>query len=136
MMYPTAMWRAVAVLMSTATGCGNDPGATGDASVDPDAAMIDAPRGPCWPADGRTPRGTIELGIGETAFIPMPDEVYVEYGPQGGFHVPVHARVTSMMPGNPMDVLDPGNPRTRFGVTFLDTGVPITPSPCPLRLAY
>lgn len=116
----------------TAVACGGSA-----AAPDANDAPIDAPPGPCWPIDGTTPRGTIQLGADdEGAFVPMPDELHVIFGPQGGFHMPVHARATSIAPGNPADIFDPGNPRTRFLASFAATGERITLSDCGIRLGY
>jgi hypothetical protein len=100
------------------------------AQSEPDA------RGPCWPTEGLQPRGTIEPGIGDV-FQPMPDDVPLFYGAQGGFGLMVHARMTGLQPGNPTDVLDPSNPRTRFRTFFVDTGEPTNEGGlCPFRVAY
>jgi hypothetical protein len=118
-----------------ACGGGNNAGQP-DAPDEIDAA-IDAPKaGPCWPVEGTTPGGTVQLGGGEGAFVPMGDEINVVYGSQSGFHIPVHARMTGMVPGNPTNVLDPMNPRTRFRAFFVDTGEPLNEGACPVRLAY
>ena len=92
--------------------------------------------GPCWPIDDSRPGGTIQLGGGEGAFVPMPDVLPVVFGPQLGFHIPVHARISSMIPGNPKDVTDSSNPRTRFRAFFEDTGLPINEAACPVRIPY
>ena len=120
-------------LLTLLVGCGESSPSAVDAMADaPDAAKA----GPCWPIDGTTMAGTIQLGGGEGAFVPMPDNLPVVYGPQLGFHIPVHARISSMIPGNPADVLDPTNPRTRFRAFFEDTGLAINGVVCPIRLAY
>lgn len=126
------MMRGLVLVLVTSAACGGGA-ATNDAGED---ARTDAPPGPCWPIDGTTPRGTIQLGADEGMFVPMSDELRVVYGPQGGFHMPVHARATSIVPGNPADVFDPSNPRTRFHASFDDTGERITLSECGVRLAY
>jgi hypothetical protein len=103
-----------------------------------DAAQLepDASSGPCWPTEGLQPRGTIEPGIGDQ-YQPMPDEVPLFYGAQGGFGMRVHARMTGLVPGNPSDILDPSNPRTRFRTFFVDTGLPTNEGGlCPFRHAY
>ncbi|MBA3457787.1 MAG: hypothetical protein H0T42_32190 [Deltaproteobacteria bacterium] len=95
-----------------------------------------APAGPCWPLDNRIERGSVVLGMGPGPFSSMPDEVPLVYGEQGGFHFEVHSRMTGLRPGNPADLLDPANPRTKFTTTFLDTGKPINAGVCAHRLAY
>lgn len=128
-----------AIIAVCAMGC-NDPKApivdAGMQDGDDAAPDIDAPRGPCWPVDNTTPGGTILLGTGEDAYQPMQDETELVYGPQGGFHVVVNSRISGLSPGNPNDVLDPINPRTRFRAFFVDTGEPINPTTCPIRIGY
>jgi len=84
------------------------------------------------------PRGTIELGTGvePSNYLKMPSQKPLEYGSQGGFDIQVNAKMTGLQPGNPSDILDPTNPRTRFHVEFADTGVAINRGVCPNRLAY
>jgi hypothetical protein len=122
------------VLVLLLGACGQGGGGAGDAAVDD--APTDAPRGPCWSTDGSQPRGTITLGTGQTTFMPMPDQQPLEYGPQGGFDIQVNAQMTGLLPGNPANILDPDNPRTRFRVFFVDTGESINRGVCPFRLAY
>lgn len=101
--------------------------------------VVDAPKpdaGPCWPMATSVPKGTLQLGTGETTFVPMPDQVNLVYGPQGGFHVPVRGRMTGLQPGNPVDILDPGNPRSRYRA-FLMNGQPAYDyGTCPGRYGY
>jgi hypothetical protein len=127
--------RTTSMLFLVLAACGGDPDPV---VVPPDDMMIpiDAPpAGPCWPFDTATPGGSIQLGTGDS-FVAMPDEVKVHFGTQLGYDIPVNARVTGMVPGNPNDVLDPINPRTRFRAFFVDTGEPINPAVCPIRIAY
>ncbi|MDB4961848.1 MAG: hypothetical protein JWP01_1847 [Myxococcales bacterium] len=115
--------RRLLALTVVVAGCSDQPGA-------PDA------RPPCWIPEATTPGGSLELGTGEFGFEPMPDPLRVVYGSQGGFHMVVNTRVTGMLAGNPSDVNDPGNPRTRFRAFFVDTGVNVNGAECPIRLAY
>ena len=123
------------VLLSSVLGCGDDGPSTTpmpDSSTD---VSIDAPMSaPCW-FDTYTPAGTIALGTGND-YVPMGDHVNLEYGSQNGFHIPVHARITGLAPGNPTDPLDEGNPRTRFHGFFVATGEPVNPGRCGIRLGY
>jgi hypothetical protein len=130
---PTRLLKAL-VICPLLGACGQDPGETIDATViDP---TPDAPRGPCWSTEGSVPRGTITLGTGQMTYKPMPAQQPLEYGPQGGFDIQVNAQMTGLKPGNPSDILDPLNPRTRFRVFFVDTGESINRGVCPYRLAY
>jgi hypothetical protein len=54
------------------------------------------------------------------------------------FDLAVNAQMTGLVPGNPLDVLDPSNPHTRFRGFFVDTGESVYPAvgPCGVRLAY
>lgn len=58
------------------------------------------------------------------------------YGDQGGFHVEAQARITGFEPGDPTDVLAPGNPYTRFTVFFADTMTPGSTAHCAYRRGY
>src|SRR5262249_29652407 len=113
--------------------CHKGGGETIDAPVmEPDGGMT----GPCWPADGTQPRGTIELGTGTTTYMSMPGQLELEYGTQGGFDIQVNAKMSGLQPGNPAVILDPSNPRTRFRGFYVDTGGPINNGLCPFRLGY
>jgi hypothetical protein len=126
----------VAVAVAALGACRGDEPGVEDGGPARDGPVADAgPRGPCWPVEGSTPRGSVVLGTG-SEFSPMPDELALVFGQQGGFHVEVHARMDGLVAGNRADIFDPINPRTRFRVFFVDTGEPIDPSVCPIRLAY
>lgn len=119
--------------------CGNGGGTGVDAAADgPDEPADSRPSGPCWSIEGSQLRGTITLGTGQDSYLPMPDTLPLVYGPQGGFHLEVHAQVEmpGFTPGNPSNILDPSNPRTRFRAFFVDTGLSINRGVCPSRLAY
>jgi hypothetical protein len=125
--------RSFAIITAAALlGCGDDPATTPDAPPE-----IDAPPGPCWPDGARTPRGTGVLGTGRNGFEPMPDMLPLEYGAQDGFMLIAHVRMTGFMPGNPADILDPSNPRTRIHAYFDETNVPLNfYAHCPFRNPY
>ena len=97
--------------------CGEDAPA-------PHCPPVDDPE-MCWPDLVTFPQGTATLGTGRAAFEPMPDELPLEYGPQGGFDLVGNARMTGFYPGNPDNLLDPYNPRTRIRAFFDDTNVPL-----------
>ena len=62
------------------------------------------------------------LGTGVSTYEPMPDMVALEYGTQAaGYDLPVHAKISGLAPGNPLDALERGNPWTRFHVYCLDS---------------
>src|SRR5437870_334641 len=105
-------------------GCGNSPKSC-LGKVDP---------AQCWPELATFPQGSAELGTGRDAFEPMPDLVQLEYGPQGGFNVVANVQMTGFAPGNPQNVLDDRNPRTRIREFFADTNVSLDYSVvCPFR---
>jgi len=60
----------------------------------------------------------VELGTGETEFVPLTEGQELEYirGPQNGFHFFGSMRVSGVDPGNPDDLSDPRNPTTEFQV--------------------
>jgi hypothetical protein len=91
----------------------------------------------CWPELATFPQGTATLGTGRAAFEAMPDELPLEYGSQGGFDLVAHVRMTGFYPGDPDNLLDPANPRTRIRAFFDDTNVPLDfNSHCGGRTAY
>jgi hypothetical protein len=103
-----------------------------DASVDADPT----PR-PCWPEVTATPHGSAVLGTGRNGFETMPDVLPLEYGTQDGFMLIANARMTGFPAGNPQDILDPRNPRTRIRAYFDETNVPLNYyAKCPFRTAY
>lgn len=121
---------AAAALIGGAGGCGGDP------SNAPDAGS-DARPGPCWPELTQTPQGSVTLGTGRDGFEVMPAVLPLEYGTQDGFMLIANVRMTGFAPGNPQDILDPGNPRTRIRAFFDDTNVPLNYyASCPFRNAY
>jgi hypothetical protein len=66
----------------------------------------------------------------------MPDQVHLNFGEQGGFHVLGRGRIQGLDPGDPADILKPTNPRTRLWA-FLNTGNPAYGyGPCPYRQGY
>jgi hypothetical protein len=94
-------------------------------------------QGPCWPIDTSTPGGEVEVGTGVDAYEPMPDSLPLVYGEQMGYHITARARMRGMNPGpRPSDVLSQLNPRSKFNAIPLDTGVPISNTPCPYRIFY
>src|SRR5690349_19261281 len=114
-------------------GCGGaresvDAGPMCTAQVDP---------AECWPDLVHVPQGTVTLGTGRAAFEDMPEMLPLEYGTQGGFDLVANVRMTGFFPGNPENIVDPSNPRTRIRAFFDDTNVPLDAfSRCPTRTAY
>ena len=123
--------RVLAIITAaTLIGCGDDPSTTPD-------APIDAPPGPCWPDGTRTPGGSAVIGTGRNGFEPMPATLPLEYGAQDGFMLIAHVRMSGFQPGNPADILDPSNPRTRLRAYFDETNVPLNSyAHCPFRNPY
>lgn len=118
--------RIAIVTAVTALGCGGQ------------GQEIDAGNpGPCWPDTLGAPKGTALLGTGRDAFAAMPAELPLEYGEQAGFDLVANVRMTGFAPGNPTNLLDPGNPRTRIRAFFADTNVPLNfDAKCPFRNGY
>jgi hypothetical protein len=138
-----AMWRIVILAAIAPVGCGDDPaGGTVDAGTGADAdASVDArmdPPSACWPAEPRTPQGSAALGTGRDRFEPMPANLPLEYGAQDGFMLIANVRMTGFATGNPQDVLDPANPRTKIRAFFHETNVPLNyyAGSCAFRTAY
>lgn len=133
------------LLLLVAANCGENPTPL---EPDADSCPANAQPGPCWPVAGTTPGGSVKLGAYQP-FTSMPDEVELEYGPQGGFHIPVNALITGIPPGTPSCLFDPQNPRTRFRGYYVEDvpKPPETPAyhageemngaiSCPIRIAY
>lgn len=124
------------VVLGGAIGCGGPASHADDGGDDVADASIDSPKSrPCW-LDTYTPAGSIKLGTGANQYIPMPDHIALEFGTQLGYDIPVHAEMMGLMPGNPIDTLDPANPHTRFHGFFVDTGDPVNPGRCGTSLGY
>lgn len=114
-------------LVAALPGCGEAPA----------ICNLQADQTICWPDVTRVPHGSVSLGTGRDAFEPMPDVLPLEYGPQNGYDFMVNVRMTGFDPGNPDEILDPSNPRTRIRAFFADTNVPLAFSAnCPTRTAY
>jgi hypothetical protein len=122
--------RVLALIAAAAlAGCGEDP--------ERPRCMPVADPTDCWPELATFPQGTATLGTGRAAFEAMPDELPLEYGPQGGFDLVAHVRMTGLYPGNPNNLLDPANPRTRIRAFFADTNIPLDfNARCGGRTAY
>jgi len=80
---------------------------------------------------------TVELGTGSIDFEPVTDEQDLELhaGPQGGHHFIVHARAQGLVPGDPSQPGQTGNPSTLFEV-FDGDGAKIDADFPPYRLGY
>jgi hypothetical protein len=98
------------------------------------ASPADAP-GPCWPLEA-TPGGQAELGTGDITFEPFPAMLpIIRDGSQSDPYLAVHARIHGLPPGNPNDILDPGNPHTKTDATIDELGLKLGVE-CPGSLAY
>jgi hypothetical protein len=106
--------------------------ACGDAgSAVPDAHIT------CWPVDTASPGGSVTLGSGTPDnFLPMPDELQLQYGGQDGYDLVVMVKQSGYGTGDPVNILNATNPRTRVHAYFDDTNVPLIMGTCPYRLAY
>jgi hypothetical protein len=128
---------AIACFVAATAACGN-PAVVVDAAIEPLADAVDAPRPSCWPMDTASPRGSIELGTGST-YRPMPDELPLVFGDQSGFHIEARSRIQGLEHGDPVDVSNPTNPRTRFRAFFTTgplAGQPNVGTPCATRVGY
>lgn len=128
------MWRfgVLLTLGAALCACGDDAGATVDGSIE-DAP---APK-PCWELVDPIPKGVGILGTGYDQFETMPTDLPIEFGPQNGFNIVANVQMQGLEPGNPDDIFDPSNPRTRILTYFADTGVPLRRSAnCPYRVGY
>jgi hypothetical protein len=121
-------------------GCGDNhpahgpdggPHGTGDAASDGPPTTT-----ACWD-DVYTPAGSATLGTGMLGFQPLPASIELEYGTQSvAFDLPVNAHMDGLYPGDPGNILDLSNPRTRFHGYFVDTGVLANPGRCGTRIGY
>ena len=103
--------------------CGGHPGQPADAP------------GPCWPLDAM-PGGQAELGTGDITFQPFPAMLpIIRDGSQSDPYLAVHARIHGLPPGNPDDILDPGNPHTKVDATIDELGLTLGVQ-CPGSLGY
>lgn len=123
----------ITLVLVTVAACGD--GVKADAGT-PDAGTPDGPSVGCWPDDGKLSKGSLTLGTGLDTFVPMPDELQLQLGPTGGYSVIANVRMTGLAPGNPEDIFDPGNPRTRIRAFFADDNVEVNHTRCPFRFGY
>ncbi len=98
-----------------------------------DSSVADA--GPCWPLNA-TPGGQVELGTGDIAFAPMPDTAAIIRGlSQSDPYLQVHARIRGLPPGDPSNVFDPRNPKTKASAVIADLALTLGVE-CPASLGY
>jgi hypothetical protein len=119
-----------------ALACGESHFKNKDGGVITDGSGSASDAGACWPIGKTTPNGTQQLGIGTGDFIPMPDEVNLEYGTQGGFDVPTRGLITGLNPGDPTNVLDPSNPKSEYHAYLMNGQLAYDNGPCPTTLGY
>lgn len=136
MLYHSSMARRFGVLLTLGAvlgACGDDVATATD-----DAPLQDAPgTKPCWELVDPIARGVGILGTGYDRFEPLPTDLPLEFGSQNGFNVVANVQMRGLAPGNPDDIFDPSNPRTRILAFFADTGVPLRRSgTCPFRVGY
>lgn len=96
-------------------------------------AMVDA--GPCWPLNAE-PGGEVQLGTGDISFEPLPGElVIVRDGSQSDPFIQLHSRVRGLPPGNPKDIFDPRNPKTKVSAVIGELGLTLGYE-CPASIGY
>lgn len=103
-----------------------------------ETASEDPVEGDCWPIDTAVAgQGSIEVGSGYGDFASFQDgqEVNVEAGGQGGYHIRIAARIEGLEPGVAEDIRSAQNPRTRFNLVDKN-GDLITNASCPVRIPY
>ena len=97
----------------------------------------DAPPGDCWPGNGSAAAGSATLGTGRDSYLAMPDPLPIEYGAQDGFDLVANVKMHGLLPGDPTDILNPVNPRTRILAFFAATNIPLNYyAHCPFQLGY
>ena len=119
-------------------GCGDDAATAADGGADGPASS-----GPCleelsaFPGVDPVPKGMAILGTGYDHFIAMPEELPLVFGSQNGFNVDAHVQMSGLEPGDPANLYDPSNPRTRVRAYFADDGRPLNDvAKCPFRVGY
>lgn len=132
----SAVMRVLTIVTAVAlVACGDDHANMIDAGAD--AVDADVPPVPCWPGPMRTVKGTATLGTGREGFETMPEELPLEYGTQDGYNLVAHVRMSGLSPGDPKNLFDPANPRTRIRAFFEENNLPLTrASFCPFRNGY
>jgi hypothetical protein len=91
--------------------------------------------GPCWPLSA-TPGGQVEIGTGELTFEPLPATLsIITSSAQSDPFVLVHARIRDLPPGNPNDIFDPRNPKTKISLVVNGLTFPIGVD-CPASRGY
>jgi hypothetical protein len=97
--------------------------------------VVDA--GPCWPLKA-TPGGQVELGTGDIDFEPMPDMVpIISNTSQSDPYLQVHSRIRGLPPGDPRNLFDPRNPKTKVSAVIPELGLVLGMGiDCPATLGY
>jgi hypothetical protein len=82
------------------------------------------------------PGGQAELGTGDITFKPLPATIsFLRNGSQSDAFLQIHARIRGMEPGDPNNILAPGNPHTKFGAVIDELGLTLGVE-CPASLGY
>jgi hypothetical protein len=98
-----------------------------------DSPVADA--GPCWPLNA-TPGGQVELGTGDITFAPMPDMIaIISSVSQSDPYLQVHSRIRGLPPGDPENIFDPRNPKTKVSAVIADLALTLGVE-CPASLGY
>jgi hypothetical protein len=120
----TCAMGAVGALLFAACGSdGEDP--TPDAPVG----------GPCWPLEA-TPGGEVELGTGDITFEALGDTLeIITSSAQSDPFVEIHARIRDLPTGDPENLFDPDNPRTKASLFIESLNLTLGVS-CPATIGY
>lgn len=112
---------ALGILLLAGCGGGDD--------APPDAA------GPCWPLEA-SPGGEVEIGTGDIEFEPLADTLEIISSPaQSDPFVEIHSRIRGMPPGDPNDLFNPANPKTKISVAVDSLGL-VLANECPATFGY
>ena len=94
--------------------------------------------GECWPIDSSVAgQGSIQIGsgFGDFSSFQTGQDVNVEAGGQGGYHIRVAVHIQDLAPGQADNILSEDNPRTLLNLVDKN-GDSITNATCPSRIPY
>lgn len=78
----------------------------------------------------------MELGTGEITFEPLPEQLeIIRDGSQSDPFIILHSRIRGLPPGNPDDLFDPRNPKTKLSAVIDELGLTLGYE-CPASIGY